>query len=67
MVKVRHGHLDAKDCPWARGQVFTCPRCKRVACYCFGGEGRLCDDCHGQVEAAKDRARARKAGKGRAA
>lgn len=65
-VLVHHGALKAKDCPWERGQVFTCGTCKRVACYCFGGEGPRCDDCEAAKQLREDLAAERRAAKGKA-
>ena len=34
-------------CPYL-GTSFTCSKCKKEACWCFGGEGTLCNDCFSQ-------------------
>lgn len=33
-------------CQWSLNDTFICDRCKRVCCYCAGGDDdELCDDC----------------------
>lgn len=33
-------------CQWSPDDTFVCDRCKRVCCYCAGGDDdELCDDC----------------------
>lgn len=51
MTEIQHGEIGCDKMP---NEVFRCPKCQRVCCYCFGAADdhlELCDDCAVEMDA----------------
>lgn len=46
VIELERDDSGKQSCGWHMDDVYTCPRCRRICCYCTGhGDCQLCADC----------------------